>query len=148
MFLVKSKHWVLAKKSFFCVFMSFLAEFPFESFFFSESKLCAAATKLPLLPLSTLQVKFDNEKEFCNMTDRDFVQLSQLFGFGIKFLHGGMLPIFDALVYLSYIIIIFNQINRFIEIWFIIIIPIGLIKLIHHNINQEVTYRLVWHYQF
>jgi hypothetical protein len=32
-----------------------------------------AATKLPQLPLSTLQDKFDNEEEFCNMTDIDFV---------------------------------------------------------------------------
>jgi hypothetical protein len=62
----------------------------------------AAATKLPLLPLSTLQDKFDNEKELCNMTDVDFVQLScSLFQLGIKFSHEGMLPIFDALIYLS-----------------------------------------------
>jgi hypothetical protein len=33
----------------------------------------AAATKLPPSPLSTLQDKFDNEKEFCNMADIDFV---------------------------------------------------------------------------
>jgi hypothetical protein len=44
---------------------------------------------------------FDNEKEFCNMTDIDFVQLSQLFRLGIEFSHGGMLPIFNTLVYLS-----------------------------------------------
>jgi hypothetical protein len=81
--------------------MIFLAEFLFESSFFSKSKLCTAATKLPLLPLSTLLDKFDNEKEFCNLTDVDFVQLSQLFQLGVKFLHGGMLPIFNALVYLS-----------------------------------------------
>jgi hypothetical protein len=49
------------------------------------------------LPLSTLHDKFDNEKELCNMTI-DFVQLSQLFQLGVEFLHGGMLPIFDALV--------------------------------------------------
>jgi hypothetical protein len=61
----------------------------------------AAATKLLPLPLSTLQDKFDNEKEFCNMTDIDFVQLSCLFRLGVKFLHGGVLPIFNALVYLS-----------------------------------------------
>jgi hypothetical protein len=60
-----------------------------------------AATKLPLLPLSTLQNKFDNEKEFCKMTDVDFFWLSQLFQPGIEFLHGEMLPIFDALVNLS-----------------------------------------------
>jgi hypothetical protein len=59
--------------------MIFLAEFLFESSFFSKSKLCTAATKLPQLPLSTLQDKFDNEKEFCNMTDKDFIRLSQLF---------------------------------------------------------------------
>jgi hypothetical protein len=35
-----------------------------------------AATKLPPLPLSTLQDRFDNEKEFCKMTDIDFVRLS------------------------------------------------------------------------
>jgi hypothetical protein len=35
-----------------------------------------AATKLLLLPLSTLRDKFDDEKEFCNMTHIDFVQLS------------------------------------------------------------------------
>jgi hypothetical protein len=34
-----------------------------------------AATKLPPLPLSTLQDKFDDEKEFCNMTD---IKLSAL----------------------------------------------------------------------
>jgi hypothetical protein len=45
----------------------------------------AAATKLPLLPLSTLRDKFDNEKEFCNMTEVDFVRLSCLFQLGIKF---------------------------------------------------------------
>jgi hypothetical protein len=33
----------------------------------------AAATKLLLLPLSALQDRFDNEKEFCKMTDIDFV---------------------------------------------------------------------------
>jgi hypothetical protein len=60
-----------------------------------------AATKLPPLPLSILQDKFDNEKEFCNNEDVDFVQPSQLFQLGVKFLHGGMLPIFDTLVYLS-----------------------------------------------
>jgi hypothetical protein len=60
-----------------------------------------AATKLLPLPLSTLQDKFDNEKEFCNMTDIDFVRLFQLFWLGVEFLHGGMLLIFDALVYLS-----------------------------------------------
>jgi hypothetical protein len=32
----------------------------------------AAATKLLQLPLSTLQDKFDNEKEFCKITDVDF----------------------------------------------------------------------------
>jgi hypothetical protein len=69
--------------------------------FFSESKLCTPATNLSPSPLSTLHDKFDNEKELCNMTDIDFVQLSQLFQLGIIFLHGGMLPIFDALVYLS-----------------------------------------------
>ncbi len=69
--------------------------------FFNKSKLCTPATKLPPLLLSTLHDKFDNEKELCNMTDIDFVQLSQLFPLGVKFLHGGMLPIFDALVYLS-----------------------------------------------
>ncbi len=47
-------------------------------FFFSESKLCTTATKLPPLPLSILHAKFDNEKELCNMTDIDFVQLSQV----------------------------------------------------------------------
>ncbi len=35
------------------------------------------------------------------MTDVDFFRLSGLFQLGIKFLHGGMLSIFDALVYLS-----------------------------------------------
>jgi hypothetical protein len=35
-----------------------------------------ATTKLPPLPLSTLRDKFDNEKEFCNMTDIDFVRHS------------------------------------------------------------------------
>ncbi len=48
------------------------------------------------LPLSTLRDKFDNEKELCNMTDIEFVQLSHLFRLGVKFLHGGMLPIFDT----------------------------------------------------
>ncbi len=61
-----------------------------------------ASTKLPPLPLSTLQDKFDNDKEFCNNADIDCVQLSWLFRLGIKFLHGGMCPIlFNALVYLS-----------------------------------------------
>ncbi len=61
----------------------------------------AAAAKLPPLPLSTLWDSFDNEIEFCKMTDVDFFQISRLFQPGIKFLHGGMLSIFDALVYLS-----------------------------------------------
>ncbi len=60
-----------------------------------------AATKLLPLLLLTLQDKFDSEKEFCNMTDIDCVWLSWLLWAGIKFLHGGMLPIFSALVYLS-----------------------------------------------
>jgi hypothetical protein len=38
-FLRKSKHWVLAKNSSFCVFVLFLAGFLLESFFFSESRL-------------------------------------------------------------------------------------------------------------
>jgi hypothetical protein len=67
----------------------------------SKSKLCTPATKLPPSPLSTLHDKFDSEKELCYMTDIDFVQLSHLFQLGIEFLHRGMLPIFDALVYLS-----------------------------------------------
>jgi hypothetical protein len=75
---------------------------PNKIIFFSKSKLCTPATKLPPLLLSTLYDKFDNEKELCNMTDIDFVQLSQLFQLGVKFLHGGMLPIFNALVYLSF----------------------------------------------
>ncbi len=61
-----------------------------------------AATKLPPLLLSTLWDKFDNEKEFCNMTDIDFIRLSWLFQLDVEFSHGGMLPIFDALVYLSF----------------------------------------------
>ncbi len=39
-FLVKSKHWVLAKNLSFCVFVLCLAGFLFESFFFSKSRLC------------------------------------------------------------------------------------------------------------
>ncbi len=65
---------------------------------------CQAATvaaKLPLLPLSTLWDRFDDEKEWCKMTDIDFFWLSWLFQLGVEFLHGGMLSIFDALVYLS-----------------------------------------------
>ncbi len=61
----------------------------------------AAAAKLPPSSLSTLWDRFDDEKELCKMTGVDFFQLSQLFQLGIKFLHGGMLSIFDALVYLS-----------------------------------------------
>jgi hypothetical protein len=61
----------------------------------------AASTKLLLLLFSTLQDKFDNEKEFCNNADIDCVRLSQLFRLGVEFLHGGMRPIFDALVCLS-----------------------------------------------
>jgi hypothetical protein len=45
----------------------------------------AATTKLLPLPLSTLQDKFDNEKEICNMTDVDFIRLSHLFRLGVKF---------------------------------------------------------------
>ncbi len=60
-----------------------------------------AAAKLPPLPLSTLWDSFDDEKEFCKMTEVDFFQLSQLFRPGVKFLHGGMLSIFHTLVYLS-----------------------------------------------
>ncbi len=66
-----------------------------------QCQAVTAATKRLPLPLSTLQDKFDDEKEFCNMTDIDLVQLSWLFQLGIEFLHGGMLPIFEALVYLS-----------------------------------------------
>ena len=40
--------------------------------FFSKTP----TTNLSPSPLSTLHDKFDNEKEFCNMTDIDFVQLS------------------------------------------------------------------------
>ena len=65
------------------------------------SHAAAATTKVPPLPLSTLQDRFDNEKLFCKMTEVDFFPLSQLFRPGVKFLHGGMLPIFDAIVYLS-----------------------------------------------
>jgi hypothetical protein len=61
----------------------------------------AATTKLLPLLLSTLQDRFDNKEEFCKMTDVDFFQLTQLFQPGVKFLHGEMVPIFDALVYLS-----------------------------------------------
>jgi hypothetical protein len=61
----------------------------------------AAAAKLQLLPLSTLWDRFDDEKEFCKMADVDFHWLSWLFGPGVEFLHGGMLSIFNALVYLS-----------------------------------------------
>ncbi len=62
----------------------------------------AAAAKLLLLQSSTLWDRFlDDEKELCKMTDVDFFWLSQLFQLGIKFLHGGMLSIFGALVYLS-----------------------------------------------
>ncbi len=39
-FLVKSKHWVPAKISVFCMVGLFLAEFLFKSSFFSESRLC------------------------------------------------------------------------------------------------------------
>ncbi len=60
-----------------------------------------ASTKLPLLLFSTLQDKFDNEKEFCNNADIDCVRFSQLFRLGVEFLHGGMRPIFDALICLS-----------------------------------------------
>jgi hypothetical protein len=60
-----------------------------------------ASTKLPLLPFSTLQDKFDNEKEFCNNADINCVRLSQLFRLCVKFLHGRMRPIFDALICLS-----------------------------------------------
>ncbi len=34
-----------------------------------------ASTKLPPLPLSMMQDKFDNEKEFCNNADIDCIQL-------------------------------------------------------------------------
>jgi hypothetical protein len=60
-----------------------------------------ASTKLPLLPFSTLQDKFDNEIEFCNNADIDCVRIYQLFQLGVEFLHGGMRPIFDALICLS-----------------------------------------------
>ncbi len=58
----------------------------------------ATTTKLLPLPLSTLCNRFDDEKEFCKMTDVDFFELSCLFQLGVEFLHRGMLPIFDALV--------------------------------------------------
>ncbi len=61
----------------------------------------AAAAKLLRLLLSTLWDKFDDEKKLCKMTDVDFFWLSWLFWYGIKFLHGAMCSIFDALVYLS-----------------------------------------------
>ncbi len=60
----------------------------------------ATAKLLPLL-LSTLWDRFDDEKEFCKMIDIDFFQLSWLFWPGVEFSHGGMLSIFDTLVYLS-----------------------------------------------
>jgi hypothetical protein len=60
-----------------------------------------ASTKLPSSPLSTLQDKFDNEKEFCYNADIYCIQLYRLFRLGVEFLHGGMCPIFYALVYLS-----------------------------------------------
>ncbi len=43
---------------------------------YQSCQAAAAATQLLLLPLSSLQDKFDNEKEICNMTDIDFVRLS------------------------------------------------------------------------
>ncbi len=67
-------------------------------------RCCQAATittKLPPMPLSTLWDRFDDGKELCKMTDIDFFWLSQLFWLGVKFLHGGMLSIFNTLVYLS-----------------------------------------------
>ncbi len=60
-----------------------------------------ATTKLPPLSPSTLWDRFDDEKELCKMTDVDFFQLSWLFQLGLKFLHGGMLSILNALVYPS-----------------------------------------------
>ncbi len=61
----------------------------------------AAAAKLPPPPLCTLWDRFDDVKELYKMTDVDFFQLSQVLWLGVKFLHGRMLSIFDALVYLS-----------------------------------------------
>jgi hypothetical protein len=61
----------------------------------------ATATKLCHSPLSRLRDRFDDEKEFCKMTDDDFFKLSHLLWLGVEFLHRGVLPIFNALVYLS-----------------------------------------------
>ncbi len=61
----------------------------------------AAAAKLPQLLLFTLWDRFNDEKEFCKMRDVDFFQHSWLFQPGVKFLLGGMLSIFQVLVYLS-----------------------------------------------
>ncbi len=64
---------------------------------------CQAATvttKLLPLPLSTLWDRFDDEKVFCKMTYIDFSQLFWLFQPDVNFLHGGILSIFDTLVYL------------------------------------------------
>jgi hypothetical protein len=89
-----------------------------------------ATAKLQLSPSPTLWDRFDDEKEFCKMKDVDSFQLSWLFQPGIKFLHGGMLSIFNALVYLSLNRFIFNGVNRIIrydkwwEIWSVVIIPI------------------------
>ncbi len=61
----------------------------------------AATPKLLSLPLSTLSDRFDDEKWLCKLTDDDFCWLYWLFWLGIKFLHGWMFSIFNALVYLS-----------------------------------------------
>jgi hypothetical protein len=61
----------------------------------------AAAAKLLPPPLSTLWDRFVDEKELCKMTDVDFFWISGLSWLGVEFLHGGMLLIFNALVYMS-----------------------------------------------
>jgi hypothetical protein len=62
---------------------------------------CHCLHQAAAVAVISLQDKFDNEKELYNNADIDCIQLSQLFRLGVKFLHGGMRPIFDTLVYLS-----------------------------------------------
>jgi hypothetical protein len=52
--------------------------FLFEIFFL-QIQIVYSRHQAAAVAVSTLQDTFDDEKEFCYMTDIDFVQLSQLF---------------------------------------------------------------------
>ncbi len=74
------------------------------------------STKLPPSLLSKLQDKFDNEKEFCNNADIDCIQFLDYSDLASNSCMGGCIQYSTPQSICHYIVIIFKQINRFVEI--------------------------------